>query len=605
MKQRSAKRSIKTRLITIFVITSMIPILIVNMLSYQNTSRLVRENISAMTQNLLQQTRVSLDVWMDSYEDILFWAYTDDEIVELVDRLNAGEDVANNRRLLRKTLRGMFYMKDYIKAITVITDNGELVFYDMLTASTTYTSWMDSMYASKEELYEEISVDNRTHLLRTGKEITFGRESYNLFHMGHRIIDYRDVNKRSGIVIVSIDERLLQEICASTEKQRQGNKNTLNLIVDREGYVISCADSEETGTKLFSNKAEEKERETAIKELARRTGLSEKGEIDVYILSDEKSGWEIVCVSDQEELLSSLNKQQRLLISMTLFFLLAVLFIMIWQVNQMTGSIQKVVCAMRKAGRGDLTVHVGPDRTRTAEIETIAEEFNMTMDKLKWSTERQKNAEITALEAQINPHFLYNTLDMINWMAIDREEYEISNTVSALAQILRYGITNSNQTVTLKEEADWLKKYIFLQQTRLKNCFECRIDLEPDLLEFPVHKMLLQPFVENAIRHGFEGIDRNCCLQVDIRRMNSGIEVTVKDNGCGMAEDMVRKINRGFFEKSGEKAHIGMENAITRLKMYYGDGAKVVVESEEGQGTAVHIFIPEPEGGTEDDASDR
>ena len=154
MKQRSRKRSIKTRLITIFVITSMIPILIVNMLSYQNTSRLVRENISAMTQNLLQQTRVSLDVWMDSYEDILFWAYTDDEIVELVDRLNAGEDVANNRRLLRKTLRGMFYMKDYIKAITVITDNGELVFYDMLTASTTYTSWMDSMYASKEELYE-------------------------------------------------------------------------------------------------------------------------------------------------------------------------------------------------------------------------------------------------------------------------------------------------------------------------------------------------------------------------------------------------------------------------------------------------------------------
>ena len=139
----------------------------------------------------------------------------------------------------------------------------------------------------------------------------------------------------------------------------------------------------------------------------------------------------------------------------------------------------------------------------------------------------------------------------------------------------------------------------------MKNCFECRIDLEPDLLEFPVHKMLLQPFVENAIRHGFEGIDRNCCLQVDIRRMNSGIEVTVKDNGCGMAEDMVRKINRGFFEKSGEKAHIGMENAITRLKMYYGDGAKVVVESEEGQGTAVHIFIPEPEGGTEDDASDR
>lgn len=605
MKQMiRGKSSIKTRLIMIFITTSMIPILIVNILSYQNISRLVRENMKAMTQNALQQTRVSLDVWMDSYEDILFWAYTDDEIVELVDRLNAGEDMANNRRLLRKTLRGMFYMKDHIKAITVITDSGELVFYDMLTASTTYTSWMDSMSASKEELYEAISVDNKTHLLRTGEQITFGRGSYHLFHMGHRIIDYRDVNKRSGIVIISIDEYLLQEICASTEKQRQGNQNTLNFIVDEEGYVISCAGSERTGTRLFPEKADGHVQEAAFRELADAAGLSDKGNIEICSLEDEETGWRIVCASDQEELLSSLNQQQRLVISVTLFFLLAVLFVMIWQVNQMTGSIRKVVEAMRKAGKGDLTVHAGPDRTRTAEIEIIAREFNTTMDKLKQSTERQKNAEITALEAQINPHFLYNTLDMINWIAIDREEYEISNTVSALAQILRYGITNSNQAVPLKEEADWLKKYIFLQQTRLRNQFECRINLEPELLEFPIHKMLLQPFIENAIRHGFEGVDRKYCLQVDIRRTDRGVEIAVQDNGRGMAEEIVHEINQGIFRKSEDKAHIGMENAITRLKMYYGDRAKVMVESEEGQGTVVHIFIPGPERGIQDENSD-
>ena len=124
----------------------------------------MQQNVERMTRANLEQTKVSLDVWLDSYEDILFQVYTDDYIVELVDKINAGEDVANNRKLLRKTLRGLFYTKDYVKTISVITESGELVFYDQLTASTTSTSWMDSIEMSQEELYAEISGDNATHL---------------------------------------------------------------------------------------------------------------------------------------------------------------------------------------------------------------------------------------------------------------------------------------------------------------------------------------------------------------------------------------------------------------------------------------------------------
>lgn len=131
-----------------------------------------------MTKANLEQTKVSLDVWLDSYEDILFQVYTDDEIVELVDKINAGEDVANNRKLLRKMLRGLFYTKDYVKSISVITDSGELVFYDQLTASTTHTSWMDSLSMSQEELYCTISSDNKTHLIPTGNEVVFGSNSF-------------------------------------------------------------------------------------------------------------------------------------------------------------------------------------------------------------------------------------------------------------------------------------------------------------------------------------------------------------------------------------------------------------------------------------------
>ena len=129
-KFKPDRKSIRIRLVTAFIVTSVIPILLINIISYYNTSRLVQQNVERMTRANLEQTKVSLDVWLDSYEDILFQVYTDDYIVELVDKINAGEDVANNRKLLRKTLRGLFYTKDYVKSISVITESGELVFYD-------------------------------------------------------------------------------------------------------------------------------------------------------------------------------------------------------------------------------------------------------------------------------------------------------------------------------------------------------------------------------------------------------------------------------------------------------------------------------------------
>lgn len=118
------RKSIKIRLVTAFVVTSIIPILLINIVYYYNTSRLVQQNVESMTKANLEQTRVSLDLWLESYEDILFQVYTDDTIVELVDRINAGEDVANNRKMLRKTLRGLFYTKDYVKSISIITESG-------------------------------------------------------------------------------------------------------------------------------------------------------------------------------------------------------------------------------------------------------------------------------------------------------------------------------------------------------------------------------------------------------------------------------------------------------------------------------------------------
>ncbi len=579
------RKSIKTRLIMAFVVTSFLPIALVNIVAYYNTSRLVRQNVESMTNANLEQIRMCLDVWLGSYEDILYQVYTDDNIVELVNKINAGEDVASNKQMLRRALRGMVYTKDYVKFISVMTDSGELVFYNQLTSATTRTSWMDSISMSQEELYRAISADNKSHMIPTGDQVVFGSNSCYLFHIGRRIIDYRDVDKRCGIVLVSIDERLLEEICATTE-------NGLNFIVDSEGTLISCAGSGRVGTTVYQKGAGEDERKSVYRQIAGETGLFGETALSVYSVRDGSTGWEIVRVTGQEELIQALRQQQQLRVFIIVLSLCTVMTIMFSQVTKMTGSIKRVVETMRKAGKGDLNIHVDKDPTRPTEIEVIAEEFNFMMDKLKESTQKQKDAEIAALEAQINPHFLYNTLDTINWMAIDRDEYEISNMIATLAGILRYGISDSNGIVRIKDEVDWLKQYIFLQQTKLKNSFECHINVEPEIMGFPIHKLLLQPFIENAILHGFEGIDRTHKLQMDMGREGDRIVIRIQDNGCGMPAEMVREMNAGIFKKTDNKNHIGMENAITRIHMYYGGSAEVKIESRIGQGTTVRIRIP-------------
>lgn len=583
------RKSIKTRLIMAFVVTSFLPIALVNVVAYYNTSRLVRQNVESMTNANLEQIRVSLDVWLDSYEDILYQVYTDDNIVELVDKINAGEDVASNKQMLRRALRGMVYTKDYVKFISVMTDSGELVFYNQLTSATTRTSWMDSISMSQEELYREISADNISHTIPTGDQVVFGSNSCYLFHIGRRIIDYRDVDKRCGIVLVSIDEKLLEEICSTTEKG-------LNFIVDSEGTLISCVGSGRVGQTVYDEGASADDKRAAYLRIARETGLLGETELSVYSVRDEGTGWEIVRVTSQEELIQALRQQQQLRIFIIVLSLCTVMTIMFGQVTKMTGSIKRVVETMRKAGKGDLNIHVEKDPTRPTEIEVIAEEFNSMMDKLGQSTRKQKDAEIAALEAQINPHFLYNTLDTINWMAIDRDEYEISNMIATLAGILRYGISDSNGIVKIRDEVEWLKQYIFLQQTKLKNSFDCHINVEPEIMGLPIHKLLLQPFIENAILHGFEGIDRPHKLQMDMGREGDRIIIRIRDNGCGVPAEMVREMNAGIFKKTDNKNHIGMENAITRIHMYYGESAKVKIESLVGRGTAVRISIPVESG---------
>lgn len=594
MKKRS-NFTLKTRLILSFVLIAVLPIIFTIWAGYQRTNRLIRENAQKNAQSRLAQSRANLDVWLESYEDILFQIYTNDEIVEMIDTINLQDNnLTVTKGQLRRTLRGMFYTKEYIKCITILTESGEIVFYDLLTGKSTVTSWLENAEYTEQELYEMISEDNATHVLTTQEAGVYASERYYLFHLGHRIIDYRNVDRRLGVVIVSIDENMLKEVCGS-----QQGENECTFLADGQGRLLSYPDQELLGTQAIEWTKDSDVRKQRYLEFVRKQGLFDSEHISLHTVWDDKFGCDIVTVENQHELMQTLSGQQSvmaLVMAVTAVLLITVILILTYR---LTASLNTLVGTMKEAESGALSARAAISGKMLPEVQTIAEQFNHMLKKVEQSVERekvaierQKNAEIEALEAQINPHFLYNTLDTINWMAIDEDQFEISNAIMALATILRYGIDKSNSVVTVRQECDWLKQYIFLQQTRLKDEFECEIHVAPEVQGWNIHKLLLQPFIENAIIHGFKGKAGIHRLEVTIRTSDEALCVEIYDNGAGISREIVERMNQGEFPETGEKNHIGMKNAMTRIRMYYGEESSVRIKSREGEFTTVIIRVP-------------
>lgn len=585
------KMSFKAKLIFSFIFVSIIPILIVQSISYYNTTAAMKENVDELIKFNLAQTNKNLNTTLNSYMDILYQIYTDDEIIELVNKINQESENAMEISLLRDKLSKLTNSKEGIRSIALLCSSGKTAFYDTLTASSIESSWMNKSF-DRASFYAGITKSKGSVLVPTSYASQLGDKKYYLFHIANKMLDFNDIKKDAiGVIVISIDEDIIFKACNEAENMKQSPKGikSVNFIVDSNGIVVSFPDKNCIGKK-FSD----------YSDLFKTVPSFNGNTIITNELLDHKTGWIIVNAVDQSYLFSKVYMTQRLTIIFGVLALLFSIAVIIYVTRNFSGSIDKILSAMKTAQKGELSVRVELDEGDDDEISAIASRFNkmisrinQLVEEVKGATFKQKEAEIRALEAQINPHFLYNTLDTINWMAIEKEEHEISNMLKSLAQILRYSVNKSNSIVKLREEIEWLKQYIYLQQYRFNHSFECLMHIEDNVLDCNVHKLLFQPFIENVIIHGFEGRRSGGILKISIKDMENAILITIEDNGKGMKKEIVEALNS--VENIGidtQGSGLGVKNVFNRIKMYYGDIGSWKVSSKPGEGTIIHLQIP-------------
>ncbi|MCA2000875.1 MAG: sensor histidine kinase, partial [Chloroflexi bacterium] len=210
--------------------------------------------------------------------------------------------------------------------------------------------------------------------------------------------------------------------------------------------------------------------------------------------------------------------------------------------------------------------------------------------------EELKKAELRALQAQINPHFLYNTLDTIIWMAESKQTGQVVKIVSALSNFFRISLSKGMDWITIGEEVERVRNYLTIQKMRYRDILDYKIDVSEDVAENTILKLILQPLVENALYHGIKNKRQGGTISVRARRKNENeIMLEVEDDGIGFTPEKLKKLRAELEDDSGDiklESGFGIGNVNRRIRLYYGKPYGLSIESEYASGTRVTLVIP-------------
>jgi two-component system sensor histidine kinase YesM len=263
-----------------------------------------------------------------------------------------------------------------------------------------------------------------------------------------------------------------------------------------------------------------------------------------------------------------------------------------------TTPMMQLELAMKKVEQSDYFRMEEVELLASREVEALTKRFNRMMRKIGELMENviaeqnaQRKSELKALQNQINPHFLYNTLDSILWMIENQRNREAGQMVVALARLFRIGISNDSEVIPLREELEHVRNYLLIQSIRYADSFEYTFETDPAAFDAETMKLILQPIVENCIYHGLKNKIDKGRISINVTLDGDYLVLKVSDNGYGMRQEKIDELYRSF-EDGVASNSVGLKNIWQRVMIYYGGRAEMLVESELDEGTTITIKEP-------------
>ncbi len=317
--------------------------------------------------------------------------------------------------------------------------------------------------------------------------------------------------------------------------------------------------------------------------------------------------WKALYVNTYKDLYKDADKIKYWIYLVCILCILIAMAIAVWISGNITANTRLLLKRIRQVGQGNFSIQIEPKSYD--EVGQLAMEFNAMTNKLNdlfekitvEQTEKQKaeykalQAEFNALQAQINPHFLYNVLESVNSYARILGHEEIGNIAMSLARLFRAGISGNKSIIKLSEELEYVKSYLSIQKTLLGDRFEVEYEIDREVLNCEVPKLILQPIVENSIAHGIESMEEGGLIVISTLFDENKLVIRISDNGKGMTPDVLERMLDYSYEnedETGKHTRIGIRSVDKRIKILFGSAFGIDISSQPDMGTTVDVKIP-------------
>jgi len=569
--------SIQSSIFMYFTVTAIIAIALISLIMFQRFTNSLNATIIEENSGIIGQLGESIDSYLRNSMKISDSIYYN--VIKNTDI--SGEDIKKGMNLIYVNNDNM------IDDIALISGKGELIESMPALRLKDNSNVLESNFFKKSMAESEYIHFSMPHIRDLFDQ---NESSYSWVMSLSRAVEVTDEGRATqAVLLINLNYMFFEEMFSNVNL---GNGGYIYLTND-EGDIIWHPRQNE----IYSGRFKENNKYVStLKDGITVENIGGK-QLTLNVRTIGYTGWKLVGVTPSAALNIDGIKFRFFVLFVADLFLFLLAMINAFISNKISNPIKLLDGRVREIESGNLNVEIVTSGSYEVEhlgnsIKNMLSRIKVLMSDLVDEHNAKRKSEFDTLQSQINPHFLYNTLDIIVWMIENEKPDKAVSIVTALAKFFRISLSKGKNIITVKDEVEHVRNYLMIQNMRFKNRFEYSIDVEDDILSYSSLKLMLQPLVENAIYHGMEFMDGDGKIEVRVFKENDSLYFTISDNGLGMSEDVVATLLSKDIIPSKKGSGIGVKNVNERIKLYFGNEYGLKVESEPDEGTKITIHLP-------------